>query len=56
MPNLTALLVNATLTASLLYTATIATAALTALTARTPTRRRDARRVLALLLGRRPRP
>lgn len=38
--------------ASLLYAAATATAALFALTARRPARRRDARKVLALLLHR----
>ncbi|GAA0918096.1 hypothetical protein [Virgisporangium aurantiacum] len=37
---------------TVLYTATVATAALTALLARTPRRRRDARAVLTILLRR----
>jgi hypothetical protein len=40
---------------SLLYTATVTTTALTALLARTPDRRRDAREVLKILLRRRDR-
>jgi hypothetical protein len=43
-------------TASTLYTATVTTAALTALLARTPGRRRDAREVLKILLCRRDPP
>ncbi len=39
----------------LLYTATVTTAALTALLARTPARRRDALEVLKILLRRRDR-
>jgi hypothetical protein len=47
---------NGTLTAGIgtvLYTATVITTVLTALLARTPQRRRDARTVLAILLRRR---
>lgn len=39
---------------TLLYTATVTTAALTALLAPTPQRRRDARIVLTILLRRKP--
>lgn len=39
---------------TLLYTATVTTAALTALLAPTPQRRRDARTVLTILLRRKP--
>jgi len=56
MPNLPALLQDGALaagTAGLLYSATITTAALTALFARTATRRRDAQDVLRILLLRR---
>ncbi len=41
--------------ASALYTATVTTATLTALLARTPARRRDAQEVLRILLRRRDR-
>jgi len=56
MPNLPALLHDSTLTAgtaTLLYTVTVTAAALTALLARTPARRRAAQDVLKILLPRR---
>jgi hypothetical protein len=58
MPNFPALLSDGALaagTATLLYTATISTAALTALLTRTPARRRAAQDVLKILLLRRDR-
>ncbi|GLI00240.1 hypothetical protein [Phytohabitans aurantiacus] len=53
MSNLPAVLHNSALAASLaslLYTATVTTAALTALIARTPQRRRNAQDVLKILI------
>jgi hypothetical protein len=58
MPTLTAILQDGTLAAgagAILYSATISTAALVALLAPNPERRRDARDVLTLLLRRPPR-
>jgi hypothetical protein len=55
IPNLPALLHDAVFTAgatTLLYTATVTTVVLTALLARTPTRRRIAQEVLKILLRR----
>lgn len=56
MPNLPALLHDGALTtgvATLVYTGTVTTVALTALLARTPARRRAAQDVLKILLRRR---
>ena len=56
MPNLPELIYEGTGAAALLYTGTVTAAALTALLARTPARRRAAREVLTILLPHRDRP